>query len=898
MPKHVRRAAILGFLGALPVWSQTAPPPIDPAVQGATLDTMEQNLDYLESSIRKSLKGGGSKPVSFSGEAVFRFIGTSYQEYPIWMSDDNTESKNSIAGIRVAMVAAPHKNLRLWSKIAFNASLYGTNKPTSLSENSTAPGVDSIGPNAYQTTPQTGHFDPKSAALFEDMCAGVTAAVGKATTTIKLGGALWTEASPLTVWKGQNRLFGWDYVPYELEQPSAQYYEYATTKGERVGRAAWNKKPFQGFQWESVDLPAKLYFMLTLGNYEGFQKWSPTAANTNNTNGLMYTDAAAGIRTINSKGTGIGDLYRDATVARIAIGEIPLPGGQALPITAGLNFINFKLDDDYAKQFQYAFDFGGLSNNYDAHPLQAWGVKRLLTKSDTIIQKAGRPDSLVHRVFQSFSDSVYKSNFFVNFKTISFDARQNVPGKIGFLVDIGLNKTDTSYFKLQDSGATTSAELRRYHGVADSATIQNARKYEVISHKESGWTPAIYAQVSNLISGTYGNSFPLDVGIQSVFAPKNFYSGTSFIMPGDFFFPYEANLVGAGKFAGYDGGTPYVANMTGANLTLKYTKVRNGHLRMNVGYHTQLESGSNLLWIPWRLNGTAFKLSLHQSSTQYDGQGLTDDFLRGDPAFSGAGTEITTPGTFRQIRRFGNDFYFFQNPNGVPRRNTYAPTPGLAGGIRNDFMSTFENFAALRMRRADPASLEQDTIAMRSMSMAGELPQATKATQNLSIDYGQDISTLWSGSHPLFLGVYAAFNGVTTGGLANPSDDKTLLSGYLLRAEPVFQVHEKFWLIGLIGQERWYSRYGVAAIDSVSGYAPAADKQWWDPKNWRSAPINYTDWVFGGGFDWNLAPRVELHTRLQYFTHRDDGVSEEIAAAKGKNDYEAWSLHAETKMWF
>lgn len=221
----------------------------------------------------------------------------------------------------------------------------------------------------------------------------------------------------------------------------------------------------------------------------------------------------------------------------------------------------------------------------------------------------------------------------------------------------------------------------------------------------------------------------------------------------------------------------------------------------------------------------------------------------------------------------------------------------LAGGLRNDFLSTFENFGAFRLHR-DSAGFRADTAALQAMAVAGDMPQSTKATQNLSFDYGQDISPLWEGKRPMFLGLYVALNGVTTGGLANPSSDATLLSGYLVRFEPVYQLSERFWLIGLAGNERWYSRYGVAAIDGVTGYTPSSDKNVQNPKNWYKAPIDYTDWAVGAGFDWGVSPRVELHTRLQYFTHRDDGISYEVDAAKGKNDFEAWYLHAETKMWF
>jgi hypothetical protein len=157
---------------------------------------------------------------------------------------------------------------------------------------------------------------------------------------------------------------------------------------------------------------------------------------------------------------------------------------------------------------------------------------------------------------------------------------------------------------------------------------------------------------------------------------------------------------------------------------------------------------------------------------------------------------------------------------------------------------------------------------------------------------------LWSGHNPLFLDLYGAINGVSAGGLPLPSDDKTYLSGYLLRFEPVYQLTQSFWLIGLLGQERWYSRYGVAVIDSTTGYAPSSDANWAKPQNWHAAPIDYLDRTYGGGFDWAMTSRVELHTRLEYFTHKDNGISATVPLAAGHNDYAAWLLHAETKMWF
>jgi hypothetical protein len=104
--------------------------------------------------------------------------------------------------------------------------------------------------------------------------------------------------------------------------------------------------------------------------------------------------------------------------------------------------------------------------------------------------------------------------------------------------------------------------------------------------------------------------------------------------------------------------------------------------------------------------------------------------------------------------------------------------------------------------------------------------------------------------------------------------------------------------VGLLGQEQWYSRYGVAVINASTGYAPNTDSAYANPANWHAAPIDYLDRTYGVGFDWAMTSRVELHTRVEYFTHVDRGISVDVPAAAGHNDYQAWLLHAETKMWF
>lgn len=856
------RTLILAALATMPGLVHSTPAPVGQEAQQAQLDSIDASLNDAEAMARRTLFSGGSKPVSFAGEALLRFIGTNMTSYPEWMSRDVTETKNSFGSIRVGMVAAPHRNLRLWSKVALNSALLGNNQPAGfpLPEDATKEY-----PN-WKASPQTGYHDPHSALVFEDMCAGLVAKTGPVTTSSKIGGTLWYEASPLTVWKGQNRMFGWDYVPYELEQSEAQYWEYATLKGEKTGRAAWNKKPFQGLMLESVEMPWDLHYSFVYGEYEGFQKWRENYINSQNTNGMMYfTDNESFF----NKGIGTGEGFRKFTVLRLDKSE--LPGA----VNLGVNFVNLHTDNDYAKQLIWGSDLagGGLTANTatgDDLPIKAWS--RRIAGVDTLDQ--------------------YTANYFVSSQALSLDARRTLPGGLQFHFDLGMSQVDTSYYRTEEDG--TPVYLKRYKPTLDTNSILGASQFEVVGHRKSDWVPAAYAMVS----------YPLELGgknyelqLTSIYAPKNFYSGTSFIMPVDAFLPYEANLLGAGKFMSSDGGSPYVSNMTGTNLVTKLP-VPNGHARLSFGYHKQLENGSDMLFVPWRLNGTSFNYAQNASTTKYDGVGLVDEFLRQNAVFA-SGKEIAGPAltsNFKQVRRFGSDFYTL---NG--RRNPYAPVPGLAGGIRMDFLSTFEGFGAFKMASSNnPAQRSADSLAIENMFTGDQMPQSAKSTQNLSFDGAYDFARIWGGKNSLFLGFYGALNSITRNGSPIPSmatDDKTLLAGTFLRGEVVYQLTPKFYMIGMVGQETWKSSYGVAPLDSTTGYV-VSDRDLNNPKNWHAAPINSLDWKYGIGFDWDMASRVGLHARLERFAHLDRGIDDEVAAAAGKNDYRAWLLHAETKMWF
>lgn len=900
-------------LGATLQAGATEPAPIGETAISSRNDSILQNSDKLDGLVRRTIMNGGSKPVSFAGEADAKLVASSYFVAPKWMSADKTEFKNSSVTLRMAMVAKPHRNLTLWSKLAFNNALMSYMKPQTVDTSLTMTD-DPAGTIAASSGDAN---DKKPVILYEDMCAGMIMSAGPVSFNFKAGGVLWNEMSPLTVWKTQPRMFGWDYLPYELEQSTAMFYDYATVKGFKEGRAAWNKKPFQGLQLESIDLPWNLYFNTLYGFYEGYNKNYAWLVPPDKTNELQYTvdpgaDATAAVpfRTSWTKGIGIGDNYRPVWFLRFAKGEIP--GG----ITAGVNWFQYIVDEDYPLQWSKRYGY----------TLKGDDAKASVVRAARPVKGAWVGDRTRALAFDTAASGLqYFNNYYIEPRVGSVDFRRNIPGGLSFHVDIGASYVDSVWYKVGNT-TTTATEKKDYTeeelaGLAtrvraDTVTYRNewlkyderfreaamtALPWQEIGRSNTGWKPAVYASVSY--------PFPwADVELRSVYADKDFHSGASTVGPINGIFPYEANLTGPGKFAGVDNGTSYASNMAGSNLIMKFPVPR-GHARVSMGFHTQVEKGDDIVYFPWRQNGAAFSATLNSDFTRY-GVGLLDDFWR---SISGADANGSNAAMNRRmIRRLGDEMFFRAS-----YRNPYAPVPGFAGGMRGDYMAVYEGFATYKLSesfddsvRTGGALSAADSQVVRQIVANQDSGvfrlQHKKATQNLSLDLSYEISRLWNGKRSLFLAGYAAFNSVTEGpGKGIPeftTGDKALLVGRNLRFEPVFQLSPKFYIIGLVSQETWKSDYGVAIIDSAYGLAPDIDVNWLVSgdglDNLHRAPIDYTDWMYGLGFDWDIAPRVSLHVRGQYFTHEDDGISVDLETATGRNDYRAWLASTEMKMWF
>jgi hypothetical protein len=739
----------------------------------------------LESAVRSTLLFGGSAPVSFSGEARLKIQEHDFSDFPQFIEQDrswtsaNWEGNESL--IRLGMVVKPNRNAVLWSKIGFQSTLPG---------NFTG-GVD---PNPYSNAEgfersQTRHDKMEETVnIHEDMSAGIAVRTQVASFWLRMGNVLWTEASPLTIWKSQPRTFAWDYLPFEIEQPVSRYYEYNVARGEKAGRAAWHKKAFNGLNLESSQLPYGLQFNILWGTFERYDNFEREYMDFSNDLGFAGA-------TNESKQRGIGDSYRHVTHVRLAKEKA------WKDLTIGVNYV-------------------GIDYQHDIVDNALW--RATFKVADTTTR-----DSLHNRDYRILNGE----GFYKEPKIASLDARGDPFEWLTLHADFALSQIDTVW-GIFDQKATVIGQ----DSLGDITEWTLDRKKVGSS---SDIVPAFYLRVENR---KFAN-IRADVAI----IPKGFYSPFSFAAPVDAFFPFASNLVGAGKFIARGEGSPYTQNMAGINLSY-LPEIDHGHFRLTYGQHMQLESARDVIFFPYRLNGSDLNSAFHSSYNRW-GNGLVDHSLTG-----------------KYRKRLGDESYRL-----VSYQAPYGPE---AGGLRSDYLSMYDGFVPYpNAASADSNLSELGTISSRS----SWVPMHKKWTFNLEMDAAWDFGPKIGYPRDLFLGGYLSLNGVSAAPKAVAFNEKDMmLWGVYARLEPVIALTSNFYCVALLGYENWRAE-NAYSVDPESGIA-------------ADAPINYVDLGAGFGFDWDFSQRVGLHTRLKWLSHSDESLPE--------NDWNNRIASAEIKMWF
>jgi hypothetical protein len=147
----------------------------------------------------------------------------------------------------------------------------------------------------------------------------------------------------------------------------------------------------------------------------------------------------------------------------------------------------------------------------------------------------------------------------------------------------------------------------------------------------------------------------------------------------------------------------------------------------------------------------------------------------------------------------------------------------------------------------------------------------------LALDFGYDLAKMWKGDKRVFFNLYSEWNAITSGG--NPFGDK-LIQSTLLMTEPVVQLHDRFYLIGLAGIEL-FSGDGLVLRNTVNNNG---EKEINESVNGtgteeldidvQEMPLDYTEYAVGIGFDWDFSDRAGLHFRYKFAKHVDNSVDD------------------------
>ncbi len=776
------------------------------------LDSLGLNKNDLESKVRSTLMFGGSSPVSFSGEGRLKMQYHGFKDgHADYLREDRTYLQSNWEGnesfVRIGMVARAGRNTVLWSKIGFQHTLPGTfiNKEV-----------------AGDTVPNRHDKSNEPAIIHEDMSAGIAIRTVPASFWLKLGAIHWIEASPLSIWKSQPRLFAWEYLPFEVEQPIARYYEYNMALGERVGRAAWNKKAFQGINFESINLPLNLYFNMLYGSYERYDNFEREYADLGADQGYLGEN-------IPSKGKGIGDPFRRVFFARLAAKEL------FNKMTPGFNFLRYNYYEDVINSDEFCKAF--FTN---------------VVPSDTTNKKV-RSNRTKFKVSKGNlgAKAFYKEPWIA-----SVDLRGPINEKISIQADFALSRIDSTKFEV--SQRTLNA------GTSDSVIEYYLNK----TNSSSSIRPAFFTHIEN--------EYLLPLNLDLAIIGKGFYSPLSFAAPVDGFFPFGANLVGPGKFIGRGEASPYTQNMAGVNLTLAPKLSGYGHLRISYGQHFQLKAARDVLYFPYRLNGTDMFSFIHSSYNRWGNDpidhSLSDKYLKrlGDESYvTGA---YNNPVGFEGGALHSDFMAMFESF--VPYENELQATANLFYAKKSDTYGSGDQLdGSYLYSYVDSSDGGRDTI----RSTNAFVPVHKKYTFNFEADYAYDIGKMFGYPRDMFFSVYGALNGVSTAFkplAVNEKSDDVLLWGTYIRFEPAVALTNKFYLLGLAGFERWasqkaYTKQGAKAVHT---------------------PLDYRDYAIGIGFDWDMLSRVGLHARVKYMQHDDINMPE--------NNFKTPVISTEIKMWF
>lgn len=908
------------------------------------LDSLKASLPFLEDKVASTIEGASSAPVAFHGEVQMRAMYHDYYELPrMTYTEVNGSSAESKVGesylyparqgitlggsepvLKIGMVVTPSRNTVLWAKTGFSASYQGV-KPSNQ--------TNSVSGDTSFHYMSTLHNENRSIGIMEDMSAGIAIRSKPASFMLKMGAMNWRESSPLSIWKAQPRMFAWEYLPYEIEQPIARYYEYNIAKGEKVGRAAWNRKSFQGIDLEVTNLPGdvKGLFMYGVGDpFDMFERHSMDMAVDNGYAG----DEGSIVE------TGIGDSYRKHLFYRISKKFTE-------QIEVGFNNSFISVSEDITQAgFKYDFVFNtkfdvGLYNS-------TWDIGGKTVKLDS---KKSYDDILAAEV----TATSIGEGYYLEPTNFSLDFKGKINSKLSYMANVGFSAIDTTFV------AITNGSEGRYLATKDDGFTNINDSNGVIvpgrihsSKKVSGWeTDGSWSTYLKSSLATYiklSLDTRVNVDLDFMYAGADYYSPYSFVATHDLFFARGSNELGAGKFLGTET-SPYTKNMVSSGITVAPDVPWYGHLKFKYGFNKQLDADRDVIFLNYRLNGDAMhstfnsymsKWGLGKITQTYDFAHHQDKALSpidrvGDESYGsyimGEESRLIASPTSGGMRSDAHSVFEGFVPYKDPTQlilNHYSKSSSVSERrditeIWNDDSKSFidardsigaansgrgtviiskdgkdSTFYSMSETSGDSMFVEKsdgslDTIIVKTTSDNGFVPVTSKNSFNFAFDWALDVGKYIGYKNDLFLSLYYETSGITRTFKPmafNPENSDVMLTSHYLRTEPAIAITKDFYILGLFGWERWLASSAWLPSHEDDGAGNVVQNKLAEKtvNGFRESKLKTTDLALGIGFDWDMLKRLSLHARYKWFAHKDEVIKQ--------NEYKGNLIALELKAFF
>lgn len=656
--------------------------------------------------------------------------------------------------------------------------------------------------------------------LFEELSSEAKIAfpfIGRIKTT--MGGVLWQDYSPFTLWDKKVKLFSFFKSPWEGNFSQLDIYRGNMLKGEDYGKYTWVKRGIKGIMFKSLEMPANLDFSAHFGivNSPWSEKYVKNRVFSSEEESFYeqpYVDRDL-LDTIAAK-----QRFNDDWSAAAHISGRWNRFTQPLGFTwfNGFNTNKFSeylfADENPYYDHSYGIGWNNATNVIRLAPDYRWNVFALEDKIDLDWVTLSSEAALSHVTFPGKA-GLRNGTYAIDTGIVGFGsyllAEMKIPVKSNELgIRARVNYVQPSFYCNAKDNASISGFLITpktyrfqkvyYPTISEFDEIFGKDPEKVSSRRDS----ATSWYVNNMAEPDIHTIVPT-IGDERMMV-NTVSSSIKFLLP-----------------------------------------VPTGHAFVNWALFHEQHPSNNMIEFPYTLNGR--NLYFAAQNSPFTILHYYNDYLLG---YMGRGdTSAISPTRFSSQISRSKQLYSVKS-----------------AGMLTDYHLAAERF---RYHRNDAVDTIRFTVGERDRGNADTLEgtPSRKQVRKLGFDFGFDLADYFSILKKTMLlecvvemrSVFETSTAAGKYGLIPTLNDENILNGQFASLTLVQEITPTFCLVGMAGFEKWQSRHAWI-------WYQESDENYY----WLRTPIDYTDYLFGIGFDWNLTSRTGIHIRFEKYGHIDENL--------------------------